>query len=473
MANATDTGILIHEATSKNILWANPAACRMFGFTLEELKPLKAHHMSSPEAAFRRSVGVAWLQDAYVNGRSVRRWKYRTASGEDFLTYAVAVRVLFADGPVVMVQFRPIDDEERLHEQLTRTTDYLHRLMSHAAAGVVLLDDENRVVDTSPAAAGLLGASASEIAGQLLTDLAVVRPVEALGRDELHGPAVEMRLEVSTPTGTQWLIGMLERVSHDGISSRLLVVRDISQRVELERAAEYREASMQYLSRYNAMGDMAMIIAHELGQPLAAAANFLSGITSRLESGAVSADDVRYGIERAARQLQRSSEIVASVKRYVRRFEHLPTATDVNAIIVDSLYFARLRAQEHGVEIVADLSAETLPIVGEEILLGQVVLNLCFNAIDEVAGLEPGRRTLRLRSWRERSDAVVTVTDSGRGMPAVEGDRLTTAFSSKQDGTGIGLAISERIIERHRGRLTFTGNDPIGTVARIELPLAE
>jgi len=257
------------------------------------------------------------------------------------------------------------------------------------------------------------------------------------------------------------------------MSSRLLVVRDISQRVQLEQAAEYREANLQYLSRYNAMGDMAMIIAHELGQPLAAASNFLSGILSRLNAGEATQEDVRYAVKKASRQLTRSGDIVASVKRYVRRIESTASHADLNAIVADSLYFARLRAAEHGVTLRSSLTAEALPIVGEEILLGQVVLNLCFNAIDEVASLDEKRRTLTVSTFAQDGSAVVTVTDRGRGIVRTDVGHLTTAFSSKEDGSGIGLVVSERILERHRGSLVFTPLDPTGTVATVVLPLAQ
>ena len=99
-------GILIHEASSKNILWANPSACRMFGFTLEELKPLKAHHMSAQERQYRRELGVAWLQAAVIYGSSRKQWKYRTKDGTDFLTDCRATLVEFEDCLAVMVEFR-------------------------------------------------------------------------------------------------------------------------------------------------------------------------------------------------------------------------------------------------------------------------------------------------------------------------------------------------------------------------------
>lgn len=477
MALHTGTGILIHEATSKNILWANPAACRMFGFTLEELRPLKAHHMSGREKEFRREVGVAWLQDAVDNGVSHKRWKYRSKDGRDFLTDAVASLVDFPGGPAVMVQFRNIEAEVEMQSRLARTTDYLQRLMAYASAGIVLLDEKNRIVDISEFAASLFRAPVADLVGRPLAEVAVFTPPleGAWSPRENRGTsrAVEFRLEVPGPDAPTWLSGQLEDVAHDGIESRLLTLRDITSKVELERQQAYQEANLQYLSRYNAMGDMAMVIAHELGQPLAAASNFLSGIMSRLESGTLAESDIRYGIERAQRQLTRSAEIVASVKRYVQRIESTAERQDLNAIIADSLYFVRLRAAERGVAVEALLAAGPLPINGESILIGQVILNFCINAIDEVSRPENTDKRIRVTSWSEQGQACCAVADWGRGMEAVPGDRLlSSAFSNKVDGSGIGLVLSERIVERHAGSISIEHQEPSGTIITMRLPMA-
>lgn len=464
MALHARTGILVHEAASKNILWANPSACRMFGFTLEELRPLKAHHMSGREKEFRREVGVAWLQDAVDNGVSHKRWKYRSKDGREFLTDALAALVDFRDGPAIMVQFRDIDAEVELQSELARTTDYLQRIMAYASAGMVLLDDGDRIVDISDFAARLFHTPAETLVGRRLCEVA-----------DMEGPAAgELRLKVAGPDGPTWLSGQVEDIAHDGIESRLLTLRDVTGKVELERQQAYQEANLQYLSRYNAMGDMAMVIAHELGQPLAAAGNFLSGLMSRLDAGTLSTEDIRYGVQRAQRQLERSSEIVASVKRYVQRIESTAGRQDLNAIIAESLYFVRLRAAERGVTVEERLSGDQLPITGESVLIGQVILNFCLNAIDEVSRPENTDKRIRVTSRREQGQACCAVTDWGRGMAAVPGDRLlSSAFSNKVDGSGIGLVLSERIVERHAGTVTIDRQQPSGTVVTMRLPLAE
>lgn len=489
MAEHTQTGILVHEAVSKNIRWANPAACAMFGFTLEELRPLKAHHMSAQEKQYRRQHGVAWLQEAVDHGQARRIWKYRSKDGRDFLADILATLVHFNEGPMVLVQFRNIDSEVELQQELVRTTDYLTRIMTHASTGVVLLGDDGRITDAARFVCEVMGLRPDELIGRKLEELG--RLTSQVNQDQtvtpsgLNEPPDDLMLRVERPDGSiRWLSAMRESIDHDGISSTAVMMRDITARVELQRENALQEAHLQYLARYNAMGDMAMTLAHELGQPLAAATNFLSGLQSRLDAGVVDRSAIRYALTKSRRQLDRTAEIVASVRRYVQRIESNAGPVDLNEILAESLYFCSLRAAEKGIELTSDFSAEPLPLTGEHILIGQVVINFCSNAIDEAALDCSAAKRVHVRSFADGDWVCASVTDWGRGLATVQrgsahGPMPTTtsrlqlnAFSSKQDGAGIGLVLSQRIVERHQGEVLVEGNDPGGTVITVRLPRA-
>jgi two-component system, LuxR family, sensor kinase FixL len=271
-----------------------------------------------------------------------------------------------------------------------------------------------------------------------------------------------LRLEPRRRGAPRWLSGQFETVAHDGIESRMLVVRDITRRVELEQEAAHREAELQRLSRQNAMGDMAMIIAHELGQPLAATSNFLRGVVARMDTRGIDEPDLRYGIDNAAKQLVRAAQIVASVKRYVQRTESTASEVDLTDVVRESLYFAGLTAAEHGVKLEQNLDSDPLRITAEQVLLGQVVLNLCGNAIEEAAVLPADRRLVHVVTYRDGVDACCAVCDQGRGLN-FEGDRWSDrGFSDKPDGAGIGLMLCERILDRHGGELEIAPHYPDG-----------
>lgn len=477
MANSSDLGWLVHEVQSKNILWANEKACEAFKYSVDELRALKAHHMSSQDPNYRREMGIAWLQTAVVEGSNRRFWKYRDRNGVDFLTEATAtVYELEEVGKVLVVKFRILGGTEAPPEPSTWVEETMDRLMRHTSSGILLLNNENKVEDASPLAASLFGFSVSDILNKNLRDLGEtdvdLDSEEAKLQMMKPDGSLDVRIKVSNKYGTlRWLAGFLDNVVDTGKTFRVLTVRDISDKVEWEKRNAHQMANLQYLSRYNAMGDMAMILAHELGQPLAAATNYLSGVLKRIPKDQ-ELPEVTYGIEQARKQLVRASEIVTSVKRYVRRIESTTSVFDLTREVEESLYFARLRAEEKGVVIRDDLLPGELLVEGESVLIGQVIINICMNALEEVVLPTTEDKLMELRTESDGDTVSILVCDRGRGMDGVPADLLAAgAFSSKEDGSGIGLIISEHIVQRHGGHITYEPNEPRGTKIRITLPL--
>lgn len=468
------TGVLLHEMDTLRILWANARACELFKCSVAELRSLKAHHMSAQDPRYRREDGVAWLHSAALHGSSTRQWKYLASDGTEFLTESVASIVPFRDRQVIMVEIRRIDEHEQSPDWVATS---LERIISHTTSGILVLDTDNRVTRASPYAAGLFGLNSTGIIGRNVAELGMLEPpISEAEFQAALAPAegkINFRIKVGLSRDShRWLASYLENIRVEGDSYRVLMVRDITDRIEAEKRAAAQHTQLQYLSRYNAMGDMAMILAHDLGQPLAASLNFLSGLKARASSPELDPQALRYGISMAEKQLNRASEIVASAKRYVRRIESTASTFNLLEAVEESLYFVRLRAEEAGVELRVDLGGEELLIQGESVLIGQVIINLCMNAIDEISRPETRVKQLDITLREFGGITSLSVADQGRGIDTVPAERLAAgAFSSKEDGSGIGLIISEHIAQRHGGTIQFSSNQPQGTIATLSLPL--
>ncbi|WP_037354602.1 PAS domain-containing sensor histidine kinase [Amycolatopsis orientalis] len=446
MLNASRTCVLVHDGATKNILWANPAACEMLEWSVTELRPLKANHMSSSAQQYDRVIGRAWLQEAVDKGVSRIEWHYRTKSGRVIPTDAVATRVELAQGPAVMVQFRDIEREQEIERELRLTTSWVDALARQTSAVALMLDGSGELRFATDSAVELFGATPDEPLGRL-TDYAGLRlddrPATWDEVRERAAPATQVRLEIQ---GRVWLEGSVERLREPAGDAFLLLLHDVSERVRGEVRREQELHRENYLARYTAMGDMAMAIAHELSQPLAAAGNFLAGVRSRT----LDAAPVVYGIDSAVRQIERASQIVSSVRAFVGHLEHVEQVADLNEIVEECLYFVRLRAEPAAIEVTFERAGEPVPVHCERVLTGQVVLNLCFNAIEEMAQCPPQRRSLVLTTRRDGDTGVVTVDDRGRGFPRNPFDE---SFTAKERGSGIGLALSHRIITRQHGTI--------------------
>lgn len=478
--------VLIHDAETKDILWANAAASEMLEFSVEELKPLKAPDMSAQEQRYHRSVGVAWLQKAVDDGVAITEWAYRAKSGRVVLTEAIAVRVDLSDRPVVMVQFRDIEREADMRSDLLRTEASLSRTEARLAAflrnmaeGILVLDDDHTITYASEAAATHLARDVDTLIGTRFTDFcrpgASRRGVEeALRRTSADGDAESLRYELQLPGGeSHWYEGSAQHIEiEDDLKGSLLLFHDVTEHVKTEQEHERDAQYLNYLARYNAMGDMAMAIAHELGQPLAAATNFMAATQHRLMQPEVDRDALSAGLAHARRQLDRANQIVRSLREYVTQLEESQQQVDLNEIVEDCVYFVDLRAKESGVPVEYSLATTPLVVACERVLTGQVVLNLCFNAIDEMTNWPDDERLVRIATHQDGDTGVFSIADAGKGLSHIPDGRIFDgAFTDKATGHGIGLALSHRIITRQGGTISARENSPRGAVFEFALPL--
>ncbi|TQK71431.1 PAS domain-containing sensor histidine kinase [Nocardioides sp. SLBN-35] len=484
MMNASTTCVLVHDAVTKNILWANPAACEMLEFTLEEIRPLKANDMSSSAQQYDRVLGRAWLHEAVEHGSSRIEWHYRSKSGRVIPTDALAVRVELSQGPAVMVQFRDIAREQQVERELKLTTSYVDALARHTSTVAFLLDAAGAVRFATDTALGYIGLTGDDDppAGHPLTTYGRLRrggrPVTWAETAAAAAPVGPVQLELIGEGGsTTWLEGSLERLRVQEVDAFLMILHDVSERVQGEVRRELELRHENYLARYNAMGDMAMAIAHELGQPLSAAGNFIAGIRTRSTAAAGSgempqrlADQVAYGLDSAARQIDRATEIVTALRSFVGHLEHVEQVVDLNEVVRECLYFIRLRAAASGVELRVEPDDGPVLVRCEQVLTGQVVMNLCFNAIDEMAACDEAVREIVVTVRASEGMGVVTVDDRGRGVTR---DPFAESFTSKEAGSGIGLALSHRIITRQHGSIWAELRDGGGSRFGFALPLVE
>jgi two-component system sensor kinase FixL len=391
MMNATRMCVLVHDAATLRILWANPAACAVLGWSVRELRPLTATEMSSSASQYNRVLGRAWLHEAVEKGTNRIEWHYRTRAGRIVPTDAIATRMELAQGPALLVQFRDIEREQEIEYRLRLTTSYVDALSRHTSTIALMLDPAGIVRFATDRARELLADELDEppaqlsAYGRLRSDDASHTWEELVERAR---PVAPVQLEVTAPDGGRvFLEGSLERLrEHDG-DALLLILHDVTGRVQEEERRERELQRENYLARYTAMGDMAMAIAHELGQPLSAAANFLDGTRRHArelagEAGETAAAGVRVGIDAAVTQIDRAATIVGAVRAFVGHLEHLEQVNDLNAVLEECLYFVRLRAAEHAVEVAVHHCAAPVPARCERVLTGQVLLNLAFNAID-------------------------------------------------------------------------------------------
>jgi two-component system sensor kinase FixL len=271
----------------------------------------------------------------------------------------------------------------------------------------------------------------------------------------------------------RWLRITCRRVEIDDELNGVLVhFRDISDEYAMEEARRVEARMLEYAGRYNAMGEMSTAIAHELSQPLAAVRNFIEGAIQRLKQpNAV--ESAIWGLRAADRQAEHAAHIIKSVREFIVKRDPVEAQADLRDVLADVAYFIELRARDEGVLVTIEQCAESLPIRCERVLIGQVILNLAFNALEALTGASAGAGAVTLATSINGDVAELHVIDNGPGVPADALERLFDGFSSsKAGGNGIGLSLCKNIVSRHDGRIWARRAETGGLECCFALPLS-
>ncbi|HZF28990.1 MAG TPA: MASE4 domain-containing protein [Gammaproteobacteria bacterium] len=224
-------------------------------------------------------------------------------------------------------------------------------------------------------------------------------------------------------------------------------------------------------NRLMTLDAMAASIAHEIKQPLAAiVANGGAGLL-RLQRPVPDLGETREILRTIVADAMRAGEVLAGIRALVKGGDHDAADVDIADVLGHALVFLHGDLHAHGVTVEADLSRRLPTLRANKAQLQQVFVNLILNAIEAMDTVSGRARTLGIRNDCVDGEIRVEVQDSGLGVAPDAASRIFEAFyTTKERGTGMGLAICKSIVESHGGRLWATANDPHGATFHIALP---
>jgi C4-dicarboxylate-specific signal transduction histidine kinase len=233
------------------------------------------------------------------------------------------------------------------------------------------------------------------------------------------------------------------------------------------------KADLTHVSRVTTMGELTASLAHEIKQPIAAAVTDANTCLRWLGRDQPDLAEAREAAKRIIRDAMRAADIISRVRLLFEKGTPQQELVDVNEVIREMIVLLRSEANRHSISIRIEL-AEYLPkVMADRVQLQQVFMNLMLNGIDAMKEITGGGE-LTIKSQRgENEQLVVSVSDTGVGLPAEHADQIFNAFfTTKPHGTGMGLRISRSIVESHGGRLWAADNSPRGASFYFTLPSA-
>jgi two-component system CheB/CheR fusion protein len=469
-----------------HFLMVNPTLCAITGYSEAELLERSFSDITHPDDQAADFEG--WL---------------RVARGEA-QAYQTEKRYVRKDGAVIWVDVKvilmrdhqghalytlgviaDITDRKQLQAQLAehggqlqRERNFIDAILDTAAAAIIVTDAEERLVRFNQACNTLTGYDFAEFKGTTrwlslipVDEVAGVRQViDALraGKDSVQHENYWICRD-----GTRRLLNWHNSALRDESGRVQYMIGtgiDITEQHKAEIRARSALEEASHLQRLQTANELATVLAHELNQPLAAIASYAEASQQLLKHTPLEQVKLIQTLDKISKQSLRAGEAIRHIRAFVGRGRIDPVPLDLNSVVRNTCKLMAPKSGSQNIDIVLDLD-ETLPqVLGVDVHIEQVLLNLLRNAVDAIrdAAMKSGSITVSTR--RVNDMAQVTVRDSGPGIDSAEAGKVFEPLASRKNyGLGVGLRISRSLIEAHGGRLWVEPHTP-GGVFHFVLP---
>lgn len=257
-----------------------------------------------------------------------------------------------------------------------------------------------------------------------------------------------------------------------GLIMLVQIRRNERRRLMAEEQAAQHKANLAHVDRLNTMGEMASGLAHELNQPLSAISTYSQAGLRLMSNPGAQPDKLFHALEQTSLQAKRAGEIIHRMRQFVTKGKTRHAPLEINTVVRRAIGFIQSDLNKKGIKQKFDLGKSLPAVKGDSIQIEQVILNLVHNAIDAMMGCDTQVKEIAVSTRQNESGRIeFSIEDTGPGFDSHVLDKVfDTFYSTKEDGMGLGLSISQSIIEAHGGRLWCDSRPGSGAVCRFTLP---
>ncbi|MBT8135458.1 MAG: PAS domain S-box protein [Gammaproteobacteria bacterium] len=349
-----------------------------------------------------------------------------------------------------------------------------------AAVDGILVIDANGIIETFNRAAEILfGYSASEVIAKKVNML-----MPAPYREEHDGYIMHY-----LQTGERKVIGIGREVSarrkngeefpielsvgeiHHGDEPKFVgIIRDLTERKETARLLRQQQERLDQVMRLGTLGEMAAGIAHEINQPLTAISTYSQAARRMIVSGQLQEERLLEILDKTRNQAVRAGEVIRRIRQMARNRPAARELRDAATVVDEALQLAETDSRLQKVALLRRDEKHRPQAWLDSVQIQQVLLNLLHNAVET----DPPPTQLLVRVYSTKPEEItVEVSDNGPGIPAdLLSEIFNPFFTTKEQGTGMGLSISRSIVAAHGGRLEASSSSTGGATFSVVLPTA-
>lgn len=246
---------------------------------------------------------------------------------------------------------------------------------------------------------------------------------------------------------------------------------ELKQRYHAEERIHKLQTELAHMSRISTMGEMATTLAHELNQPLTAIMNYSKGCVRRIEQGDLPQNSLLEAMNHISLQAERASLIIRKLRQFVRKREPVRTPHRLDGLVSEMVTLCQPDLRSTGIVVFEEVPADLPEVMVDSTQIQQIILNLIRNSMEALQSLPREDRRIRISANAGQHEMTLAVEDNGPGIqPAIRSQIYDPFCSTKEDGMGLGMAISRTIAELHGGRLEI-GERTKGASVRLVLPI--
>jgi PAS domain S-box-containing protein len=376
-----------------------------------------------------------------------------------------------------------ITERKRAEQALAKSEKRWRAIFETSAIGVALMDMDTRFIAANSAYQKMLGYTEAEL--RSLTSLDVthedyhhlnLKQIE----DLKHGTKSQFQIEKQYKRkdgSSVWVKNNVSLVPGSEMVPQFIMAlsEDITERKRAEEERERlrrAEADLAHINRVSTMGELTASLAHEIKQPISAAATNAKTCLRWLRRDQPDVAEAQEAASRLVKDVTRASDIISRIGSLFKKDTLQRELVHVDGLIDEMIALLRSEAARYSISIHADVIEDLPQIMADRIQLQQVFMNLMLNGIEAMKDMgTPGRLTINAQRYENRQ-LLVSVSDTGMGLLPEQTEQIFNAFfTSKPQGTGMGLPISRSIIESHGGRLWATSNAGPGATFQFTLPM--
>jgi len=471
-------GIAITDFSGQ-LLEANEALCDLIGYSLEELKQLH--------------VGLLYARPK--EREELLKALHQDGTAKDFLLELIRkngepIWASFSSATITWqgkdaIATTVIDVTERkLAEEFLKSSEQKYRTLVETSPYCIhQIDIEGRIMSMNRAGLEMLGvADESSVIG--LSSLEAVckedrERVSRLLEDAFAGASRDF--EFQSVGGLDFRSTVVPKFDPQGKVNCLLgitqnvtdQVRDQLRLVTIEKELQYKEAEIAKVSRLSTLGELTSGIAHELNQPLTAIANYVEAIKDIVQLEGRDGNDLLQTLSNLETTTFRTSAIIGRLRGLFQRASLHRTIMNVNDLAEELIEFRRPQFEQSHIRVERKLSEDLPMLVIDPIQIQQVLMNLINNAQEAMESVAEDRRVLTIGTRHLDDHVELSITDSGRGLPTKDLDRLFDYFfTTTPGGLGVGLQVCRTIMEAHQGSIVAQNNSAEGATFCLSFPLS-